>query len=126
MSATPRVLVVVSDSSDFVSLAADLWATGIEAERAINLLDACLHQVNAPADVILYDADTADWTEALKILRRVGRRRPIVFLTRLADERLWLDMLQAGAFDLMAKPCGRADLQWVLTTALKNYRTVAA
>ncbi len=126
MSATPRVLALVPDLCDFAALAESLVAAGIQTERTESLLGACLHQVSEPAGLVLCDADAVDWREVLLVLRRLKRSSPVVFLTRLADERLWLDMLEAGAFDLVAKPYRPCDLRWVAITALKKHVAVRA
>ena len=68
------------------------------------------------AAAVICDADQVDWREALAVLR--PHCAHVIFLTRNADERLWLDILQAGAFDLLAKPCRGEDLRWVVQSAL--------
>lgn len=71
--------------------------------------------------VLSCDADTLDWKETVRRLRRSDCPKPLVFLTRLPDERLWVEMLDAGVFDLLQKPCRARNLCWVVETALKHY-----
>src|SRR5437016_5663357 len=63
---------------------------------------------SSAAPVILLDADACqDW---LRTLQQVHEQRPdgrIVVLSRLADNRMWIEILRYGAFDLLAKPYRR-------------------
>ncbi len=74
--------------------------------------------VRAHAAAVVCDADHVDWREALARLAHTNV--PVVFLTSQADERLWVEMLEAGAFDLLPKPCRAADLKRVLELAVRN------
>ena len=120
MRAAPDVLVVVSESPDFVAVYAHLQPAGVTVCRADGLLDAILRQAHSPASVILCDADCVDWKEAVNLFQRLKTLGAVVLLTRLADDRLWLEALDAGAFDLLEKPYRPKDLRWVVSTALKR------
>lgn len=120
MSTTPCVLAVVSEPADFATLSAELQAAGVPVCRAEDLLDAILHQADSPASVILCDTENLDWAEALELFQRLKTPNAVVFLTRMADEHLWVQMLEAGAFDLLEKPCRPQDLRWVVSNALKR------
>ncbi|MCX6617339.1 MAG: hypothetical protein NTZ98_14730 [Acidobacteria bacterium] len=120
MSAPPSVLAITSLESEFARLAADLAGVGIGACYAGSLQDAVERKNEYPITVVVCDADTVDWEEALAVFQQQEEPSAIVFLTRLADERLWLRMLDAGAFDLLEKPYRAQDLCWVITSALKR------
>ena len=122
MPAMPCVLAVVDEPSDFASLSAHLEPLGIAVYRADGLLDAILRHADAQASVILCDADSLDWKEAVNLFQRLKTPGAVVLLTRLADERLWVETLDAGAFDLLEKPYRPENLRWVVSTALKRRR----
>ena len=126
MASTPCILAVVSEASDFAALSAHLQPTGLTLHRADGLLDAALRQADSPASVILCDADGLDWKEAVNLFRRMKTPGAVVLLTRLADERLWVETLDAGAFDLLEKPYRPEALCWVVSTALKRRSAQAA
>jgi DNA-binding response OmpR family regulator len=109
MNAGPCVLAIVREPAEFARLAAELSAAGIQVNRAQNLLDALLHQVAFSARLVICDTDCVDWKAALTVFRCLPAAA-IVFLARLADEPLWLEMLNAGAFDLLPKPYDRREL----------------
>ncbi len=111
------VLVVAPEFSDFAVLAADLTLSGVSPQRA-STLDECLErQQQSPAEAVICDADSLDWRVVLDALLQAGKT-PVIFLTRRADERMWVQMLQAGAFDVMSKPYRLEELRWVVTSAL--------
>lgn len=126
MPTQPQVLLAVSEPSDRALLLAELSAAGIEAASVDDLLEAVLYQLNDAASVILCDADRFDWTETLDVLNRVVPRTRVVFFSRAADDRLWLNMLDAGAHDLIEKPWRDEDLRWVIDSALRPARSAFA
>lgn len=119
--ATPScVLAVVEGPSEFALLAAELSAIGVEVRRAVNLLDALLHQLDSPIPVIVCDADSIDWRNALALFQHLKGTVAVVFLSRLADDSLWIEMVNAGAFDLLGLPCPGDELRRVVCAALKQ------
>lgn len=69
----------------------------------------------ASAQVILCDADSrSGWPE---ILRWQPQAR-VILLSRLADERMWVDTLSAGAHDLLRRPCPQRELCFAVRSAL--------
>jgi len=71
------------------------------------------------ATVILCDADAGGgWPELMsRILGRLPKAR-VILLSRLADERMWVSALNAGAHDLLPKPCPQRDLCSAVRSAL--------
>lgn len=120
MPTKPQVLAAVPEPSDRALLLAELSAAGIEAASVDDLLEAVLYQLHDAAPVVLCDADGFDWAETLNLLNRVASRTRVVFFSRAANERLWLDMLDAGAYDLLEKPWRDRDLRWLIGSALKS------
>ncbi len=112
-------LVAVVPESEFAPLAGALHAAGVTARRVEGLADSAVCHAVRP-DVILCDADWLDWREALQTAQ--GLEIPVVFLSVLADERMWVAMLQAGAFDLLRKPCLPKELCWAIAGAVGRVR----
>lgn len=115
----PGVLVIVREPAEFARLAAELSVFGIDANRADSLLDAVFQHLHQSSRLIICDADSVDWKAALGVLQRLPPKAAIVFLARLADESLWLQMLSAGAFDLLPKPCDSAELNRVVSAIFR-------
>jgi DNA-binding NtrC family response regulator len=120
MPVTPRVLAVAKEPSEFAGFAASLKDAGIEVNCANGFLDGILHQVHSAASVIICDADFMHWRTALEAFNSVDGKPPVIFLSRGADDSLWLEMLSGGAFDLLPKNCGPGELRRVVRAALKQ------
>ena len=65
-----------------------------------------------PVAVILIEADElgSSWREVLAELDAPGRAPNVVVMTRCASERLWVEVLDSGGFDLVAKPVTDREL----------------
>ncbi|HYM13133.1 MAG TPA: hypothetical protein VEU62_20500 [Bryobacterales bacterium] len=82
-------------------------------------------QVDGPAAVlelagnccfllILLDLDCdPQWPGTVQALQTVAPGTAVVVYSRLPDERRWIEALDVGATDYMAKPFRAADLHWV-------------
>lgn len=77
--------------------------------------------IQAPALVVLLDADGyADW---LKALRYVVEKRPatrVVLMARNADDRMWVEVLSQGAYDLLRKPLFSSEVRSAVLNALQT------
>lgn len=120
MPTAPCVLAVVRESAEFEALSAGL--AGIEVCHASDVLDATLQHLYFPAAVIICDADYVDWRTALALFNRWRDKPEVIFLSRCADESLWMDMLRAGARDLLAKTCRPEELRRGVCSALTRRR----
>jgi DNA-binding NtrC family response regulator len=69
-----------------------------------------------PVPIVLCDRDLPDGSW-LDILGRAASRPLVIVASRLADERLWSEVLNLGAFDLIAKPFSASDVLHVLSAA---------
>ncbi len=95
-----------------------LDASEIKLRQARSVDDA-LEQALGSAPVVLCDADPRrDWKKSLRQFRQRWPSSRVVFLSRLSDERMWIDMLEAGAYDLLLKPFRRAEISWIVRGAL--------
>ena len=59
------------------------------------------------------------WRSALNNLQQVAPGAVLLAYSHLPDERLWIDALEAGAFDFVCTPISKRDLEWILENALK-------
>lgn len=115
---TTIVLALIPEASEFAALGASLRDTGVELNREDDVSGAVSRHSDSPAHLVICDADDVPWEEALEAFRHSENMPPVVFLTRAVDRRMWLDMLQAGAYDVVAKPYESQDLHWVVRSAL--------
>ena len=91
-------VTALGEEHDLHPIRDSLRAEGIDVVRA-NSLDQA---IEADPRVILCDADASgSWRDALAKLRKPGRR--IILVSRAANNRMWIEALNQGAFDVLPK-----------------------
>jgi DNA-binding response OmpR family regulator len=79
-----------------------------------------------PVPVILCESNLPDgsWRD-LSEAAATGERPPNVIVTsRLADDRLWAEVLNLGGYDVLAKPLDGCELFRALSSAWRNWHSV--
>ena len=118
----PKVLLLVCDEAEKALLQQFL---GPHAELAW----ACDPQEMAEQlEQAAYDAlfcarslCRGSWQEALEEVRQLHPSLPVIILSRTAVEREWLEVLEAGAFDLLGPPYYERVLISVLEQAVASH-----
>ncbi|MDX2150869.1 MAG: response regulator [Bryobacteraceae bacterium] len=90
-------------------------ATCLEAERALG---------EQTVAVMLCERELpdGDWKRLLEMANRRAEPPLVVVTSRLADERLWAEVLNLGGYDLLMKPWDRGELTRVLELARLNWQ----
>jgi DNA-binding response OmpR family regulator len=79
---------------------------------------AILMKRRFPVIVCESDLGQDSWREMLRQIALLGSSPPSFIVTsRLADERLWVEALNVGAYDVLVKPFDVAELKRVLDSA---------
>lgn len=114
------VLVVTPSPNDFDLIASILAAEELEVLPANCLLEAVLHQVAKPDPyVVVYDTDSPEeWRQALQRFLTIRRQTRVVLVSRLADDQMWMDVLDNGGFDLVMKPFQPVEIRSVVRGAI--------
>jgi DNA-binding response OmpR family regulator len=74
------------------------------------------------ASVILCDADSSGgWPGMIHEILGLLPKARIILLSRLADERMWVEALGAGAQDLLTNPCQHRELSYAVRSALNPH-----
>lgn len=61
-----------------------------------------------------------DWQEVLQIAREAPAPVQVIVVSRIVDVGLYLDALDAGAFDFVVPPFCTADLDYIIVNALQT------
>jgi PleD family two-component response regulator len=69
------------------------------------------------SDQILADGD---WRELLADLQREKEGPPLIVSSRLADDRLWAEVLNLGGYDLLMKPFTATEVSRVVKLAAQR------
>jgi len=111
-------VIAIAFTTDDLSLIRDALSPGrVESWPLEHLQDAVPEQSQALA--VLYDTEGPEhWRQALAQFRRRWPMARVVLVSRLADERMWIEALEAGAYDLLMKPLGPMEILWVVRGAL--------
>lgn len=111
--AAPRVLLCSPCGEDECFVAGVLKDVGVEVVQAdgpsavLDLAGACCFHL------VLLDLECdSQWPSTLQALRAVAPGAAVVVYSRLPDEGRWIDALEAGAADYLAKPLCARDLLW--------------
>ena len=77
--------------------------------------------------VVLCERDflIGTWIDLLENLEKLADPPPLVVTSRLADERLWVEVLNLGAWDVLAKPFDRKEVMWALESACRHRRAIS-
>jgi DNA-binding NtrC family response regulator len=71
------------------------------------------------SQILLTDVtfERGSWEDAIRMAARVPLRTVVVLAAHTADERLWLDALERGAYDLISKPFRAEEMRRILENA---------
>ena len=68
------------------------------------------------------DGDPYAWREIIEAGRGMAAPPCVIVTSRLADDRLWAEVLNCGAFDLLSKPFDRGDVVRIVHSAWVHWQ----
>jgi DNA-binding NtrC family response regulator len=90
----------------------------LEVARALPSATSLLPKLSGVSVVITErDLPRGDWKQVLKRTQQLEPRPLVIVISRIADEYLWSEALNLGAYDVLAKPLDRTEVQRALTSA---------
>ena len=122
MPDTPKVLFIRSDELDS-SVLEGILREHVMLHRAADLLELKSHLEAGSYDVVFcgWSNPSGTWIDALEHVLQRYPDLPVVIFSRTAGEREWVEVLEAGAFDLLAAPYQKAEVLAVLEQAVASY-----
>lgn len=78
---------------------------------------AVLRRRRIPIVLCDRDAQPEAWREIVRAGKELSGPPCVIVTSRLADDRLWAELLNDGAFDLLAKPFERSDVIRIVKSA---------
>jgi len=114
-----RLLVVSPDENDSLSVRTLVTTGDWTIVRAAGLADAIQSAHADDPDVVLAERQLSDgtWTDLLEFFNSRDNPPPLIVLSRFVDDRLWVEVLNLGGFDVLAKPLERSEASRVLAMA---------
>ncbi len=121
---TLTVLSVSPNEEDHLSLEAIIGHSRWALLRADKLPTArtLLHSLDIPVVVCERNLTPGTWTDLLKDIQDMPTAPSIIVASRLADERLWAEALNMGAWDVVAKPFDRHEVLRSVKSAWQHWR----
>jgi DNA-binding NtrC family response regulator len=93
---------------------------------AANLkIGAALLQCGVSVVVCERDLEGGTWIDLLRQAQTVAEPPTVIVTSRLADDRLWAEALNLGAYDVLAKPFDRTELLRSVRLAWEHWRREA-
>lgn len=127
----PIVLAVFPAEEDRVTLSKIFAGSGWRLLATATLAEALL-LLNTPCiGVVISECAFLDghgWKDLFGVMQEMINPPPLVVADRLADERLWAEVLNLGAQDLLAKPFHTKEVTRAVSVACgwHNERVIAA
>jgi DNA-binding NtrC family response regulator len=101
-----RVLAVSPSDKDHTTLSHIFGHTSWDLECVRTLSEASRRLSETPAPVVICEniLPDGDWKDMLSTARTLSDGCSVIVMSECADERLWAEVLNIGAYDVLAKP----------------------
>lgn len=106
------VLCVSPLAEDYFSMQAVFNHSNWELHRTDSVASALAVVRRQDIGVVMCERDLSPgtWIDMLEELRLLRNAPPLIVTSRVADEKLWAEALNLGAYDVLAKPFQRQEL----------------
>jgi CheY-like chemotaxis protein len=117
----PRIILVSGDDTLMPELSRVLDPCPLEIRTLKSCLEAA-HEIGCrtTADIIFTGVQLSDgdWRQVLQMARRSPARAEVILVSRFVDVGLYLDALEAGAFDFVVPPFHTVELGYIIVNAI--------
>lgn len=126
-SGIPKIVTVLSVSplaEDYVSLQAVFNRSKWHLHKSETLALALPVIRRCDIGVVICERDLSPgtWIDMLEALNLLHAAPPLIVTSRLADDRLWVEALNLGAYDVLAKPFERDEVVRSVSLAWSHWR----
>jgi DNA-binding NtrC family response regulator len=81
-----------------------------------------LRQNPVPVILCAPQLPDGDWKDVLRLTAQIDRSPNVVVASRLADTRLWAEVLNLGGYDVLPLPTNAAEMFRTLSGAWRNWK----
>ena len=112
-------LLISPDEEDHEILDALFQHNSWTLHRApsVNSASALLNESATSVVITERDLPVGDWKSVLDVIHDLPRAPLLIVISRAADNYLWAEALNLGAYDVLAKPLDQTEATRVLTSA---------
>jgi DNA-binding NtrC family response regulator len=126
MKGTVTALLIFHRTEPYNDLEAALEKLAVRVRRARTLAEAChvLSRVSLPL-LVFTESELPDgnWADVVSLSARASSPVSVIVMGQEIDTRLYVSVIEAGAFDFMAPPFEAQDLAHVVRCAADNALT---
>lgn len=121
---TIDVLAVMPAAEDRTALDRILTGPAWSLRKATTLTSAVdqISKKHPPLILCSHDVEGASWKDVLDHIRGLAVSPLLVVASRMADEHLWAEALNLGAYDVLAMPFEASEVQRTLSLAWQRWR----
>ncbi len=116
----PRIILVSGDDMLLAELSQVLDPCPLEI-RTLKSCQETAHEIGgcSTANVIFtgIQLPDGDWKHVLQLARETSARTKVIVVSRFVDVQLYLDALEAGAFDFVVPPFHAVELGYIVVNA---------
>jgi len=119
-----RLLAVIPNDMQFELLRSAIEDVGWEIFRAHSITDGLSTLVNHKINTIVTSCELEDgsWLEMINALQPCRNAPRVLVAWSHADNRLWLDVLEHGGYDLLAIPFDRNEIVRLTSSAFLSWQ----
>jgi len=120
-----RILSVTANEEDHSALNSMLPPPKWIVSKSLTLASGLTQlRKGVPPPLILCERDLfpGSWKEMLDGIKRLSDPPLLIVTSRLADEQLWAEALNLGAYDVLAKPFEVTEVNRILSLAWLHWR----
>jgi DNA-binding NtrC family response regulator len=118
-----RLLIAIPDNDQYQSFRNAIGDADWRVFRADTIADALSTIINHKVNTIVMSSDLEDgsWLEMIHALQPCRNAPRVLVASPQADDRLWLDVLEHGGYDLLAMPFDRSEILRVVPMAFLSW-----
>ena len=119
----PQGVLLISPFEEDHEIFGDLFRRrGWRLEHASSIGEASALLSENPAAVVITERDLSrgNWKDVLEAMGSMPSPPLLIVISRLADEHLWAEALNLGAYDVLAKPLDHTEIARVLNLAMNH------
>jgi DNA-binding NtrC family response regulator len=127
MTAHPRVLVALADAQSREAMGRALEPAGVEPVYTSTLSETRNFLRRETVVMVICATHLADgsYHDLLRSQERVAHGTPVVVASRTDDTREYLEAMREGAYDYIAAPYRRSEVEHIVHNALHDLLTSA-
>ena len=124
-----RTALLVSPAAEDHELLRDLFRRQgwrLEYTASFDAISMRLSQQAASVVITERDLSVRNWKDVLELIQSLPEPPFLIVISRQADESLWAEALNLGAYDVLAKPLNDMEALRVLTSAWDHLQQAPA